>query len=232
VGRLVVAVVALGAAAVPGGAAAPAAAAPPRVDAMVVTRSGGIQAAGPVRVPATTVRAGGRRCRLREGSPLGVLAALRRRGGPSFRVTGDCGSLYVDRVGRQGETRLGGWVYKVGRRLPSVGAGDRTARVRSGEQVTWFFCERAGACQRTLAVRPSRRTVAPGAPLTVVVSAYDDNGRGGPVEGVEVTFGDAVVRTGRGGRAVVRAPRRTGRQAVTARARGLVPSHPTEIRVG
>jgi hypothetical protein len=182
-------------------------------------------------VPAATVRSGGRSCRVREGLPLGVLAALRRVGGPAFRVTGGCGSLYVSRVGRQGETRLGGWVYKVGRRLPSVGADDPSGRLRTGRRVTWFFCERAGACQRTLEVRPAASRVAPGAPLTVTVSAFDDQGRGGPIAGARVDFGDASATTGGDGRATLAAPGEAGRQAVTARVRGLVPAYPVEVGV-
>ncbi len=130
------------------------------------------------------------------------------------------------------ETRLGGWVYKVGRRLPSVGAADRTARLRSGARVTWFFCERAGSCQRTLEVRPAARRVAPGAPLAVTVTAYDDAGRGVPASGAEVAFGDQTVRTGADGRATLPAPARAGRQAVTARATGLVTAPPVEVVVG
>jgi hypothetical protein len=222
---------ALGAAG-PAGAPVTAAAAPPRVDALVVTRDGGIAAAGRVRVAAATVRAGGRPCRVGEGTPLAALAALRRVGGPVFRATGDCGALYVDRIGRQGETRLGGWVYKVGRRLPSVGSADPSARLRPGQRVTWFFCERAGACQRTLEVRPARRRVAPGGTLGVSVRAYDDRGRGRAATGVEVAFGDATATTGTDGRATLRAPRRRGRQAVTARSRGLVTALPVEVVVG
>ncbi len=218
--------VALLAAAVLAGAAAPAPAAAPRIDTMVVTRDGGIAAAGPLRAPGTRVAG----CRVREGTALAALAAVRRAGGPAFRVSGGCGSLYVERIGRQGETRLGGWVYKVGRALPGVGADQR--RVRPGQRVTWFFCERAGRCQRTLELRPEARAVAAGTALAVRVTAYDDRGRGRPAAGATVTFGDATATTGAGGRAVVRAPDRAGRQALTATGRGLVPAHPTEIVVG
>ncbi len=206
--------------------AAPADAAPPRVQTMVVERGGGIAAAGPLRAPAVRIRG----CRVRAGTALAALAAVRRAGGPSFRATGGCGSLYVDRIGRQGETRLGGWVYKVGRALPSVGAEQR--RVRRGQRVTWFFCERAGRCQRTLEVRPEARAVAAGTDLAVRVTAYDDRGRGRPAAGATVAFGDATATTNAQGRAVVRAPAEAGRQALTARGRGVVPAHPTEIVVG
>jgi hypothetical protein len=167
------AVLGTGAAAVPAAAVA----APPRVEALVVTRDGGIAAAGPVRVPAATVGTGDRRCRAGEGTPLAALAALRRVGGPSFRVTGDCGSLYVSRIGRQGETRLGGWVYKVGRRLPSVGAADPSARVAAAPASRGSSA--SGRRVPAHAGGPARRArVAPGAALTVRVGAYDDRGRG------------------------------------------------------
>jgi len=200
----------------------------PRVEAMLVARDGGIVAAGPVRVPAARVG----RCRLRAGLAVGVLAALRRLGAPSFRATGSCDALYVSRIGAQGESRLGGWVYKVGRRLPPVSASDPTGRLRSGQRVTWFFCERAGRCQRTLEIRPSARRVAPGAGLRVTVTAYDDRGRGRAASGVVVEFGDGTATTGAGGVATVRAPAARGPQALQARARGLIPAYPVEVTVG
>ena len=94
--------------------AAPAAvaqAAPPRVDAMVVYRDGDV--VGPKRVAVGAARSGS--CRLREGLPIGVLAALRQR----FAARGSCANLYVHTVGRDRAFGAQGWVFKVGRRLPS-----------------------------------------------------------------------------------------------------------------
>ena len=48
-----------------------------------------------------------------------------------------------------------GWVYKVGRRAATAGAGDTggpfgRGRLRARQRVTWFYCVRAADCQRTL----------------------------------------------------------------------------------
>jgi hypothetical protein len=45
-------------------------------------------------------------------------------------------------------------------------------RLRGGERVTWFWCVRAGNCQRSL----ETRSVAEGGTLRVIVTAYDDKG--------------------------------------------------------
>ena len=60
-------------------------------------------------------------------------------------------SLYVFQVRGDRERGAGGWVYKVGRRLPGAQRERRRAgRLRSGQRVTWFWCAQAGRCQRTL----------------------------------------------------------------------------------
>jgi hypothetical protein len=196
-------------------------AAPPRVDAMVVHRSGATT--GPQRIAVGALRVG--RCRLREGLPIGVLASLK----VSFATRGSCGSLYVDRIGRERAFGAQGWVYKVGRRIPSRGAADPGVALRSGQRVVWFWCRRAGACQRTLAMqvpRVARRARA----FRVVVRGYDDAGRGRRVSGAAIRYDGRVARTNRRGVATLRA-RRPGRLRLVGTRRGMVRSFPSTVVV-
>jgi hypothetical protein len=214
------ALVALGAVlvAAPGAAEAKA----PRVQAQVVMSDGAVH--GPEKVRAKSVRV--RRCRARAGSPLAVLAALDRAGAPGFRTRGECSALYVHQVGRDREKGAAGWVYKVNRRIPSVGAADPSIRVRRGDRVTWFWCRVALRCQRTLEVSAPRR-VAPGAQFTVTVRAYDDRGGGRAAAGATV----GGVQADSAGRAVLTAPTAAGRMRITATKRGLVPAFPEVVAV-
>ena len=150
-----------------GGAAAGAVAsvAPaPRVPMMVAGRAHVLGGPRTVVARATTVPASGHRCAVGAGTPLAALAALRRAGGPGFHVRdfGGCSarspaaseSLYVDRIGPDRARGADGWVYKVGRRAPGVGAGSPGIRARSGQPVLWFYCHMGtGGCQRTLVLR-------------------------------------------------------------------------------
>jgi hypothetical protein len=207
--------------AAPAAAPVAAVAAPPRVDAMVVHRDGAV--VGPRRVVVRATRVN--RCRLREGLPIGVLAALRR----PFAARGSCGVLYVSRVGRDRESGRAGWVYKVGRRLPSRSASDPAAALRSGQRVIWFWCRRAGACQRTLAIQ-APRSARRGRSFRVVVRGYDDFGRGRRVSGAVVRYDGRSARTSRRGVAVLRA-RRTGRVRLVASRRGMIRSFPSTVAV-
>jgi hypothetical protein len=202
------------------------AAASPTVDAQVVDRAGRVVGPRAVAVPALRVRAGGRTCRLGAGLPIGVLRALK----VPFRAEGSCSSLYVSEVRRQRERGAGGWVYKVGRRLPGVSASSTSARLRGGQQVTWYWCVRAGACQRTLATR----STASGTTLRTTVTSYDDRGRGAPVAGAQVAVseGDAIVSSTTGADGTATATVASGRRyAVRATRRGMIPSFPEEIAV-
>ena len=81
-----------------------------------------------------------------------------------------------------------GWVYKVGRRAATAGAGDTggpfgRGRLRRGQRVTWFYCVRAADCQRTLEVEAS--PTAGG--IVATVRGYDDAGDGVPIEGAAVS---------------------------------------------
>ena len=200
---------------------APAEAAAPRVDAMVVHRDGDVT--GPRRVAVGPARAG--RCRLREGLPVNVLASLRL----PFGVRGSCGALYVESVRGVREAGRGGWVYKVGRRLPGRSASDPAVALRSGQRIIWFWCVRAGACQRTLAMQ-APRTARRGRTFRVVVRGYDDFGRGRRVRGAVVRYDGLAARTNRSGVAVLRA-RRPGRLRLVATRRGMIRSFPSTVAV-
>jgi hypothetical protein len=225
-------------------AAAPAAAGP-RVETMIAGKTRTLLPARTVRASATTVRAGGRRCAVGAATPLAVLVAARRAGGPSLRVKdygscgprpADAGGLFVFQVGRDRNRGRDGWVYKVGRRVGTTPAADPSGpfgtgrRLAGGARVLWFWC-RMGArgCQRTLGISAPRSATA-GSPVTVTVTGYDDMGRGTPVAGATVRIGPVAQTTAADGRATLAAPG-AGRARVTASARGLVDAFPETLQV-
>lgn len=203
------------------GAPATAVAAAPTVDAMVVHRDGAVT--GPKRIAVGPARSG--RCRLREGLPIGVLASLRL----SFRARGSCDALYVFQVGAQRAAGRAGWVYKVGRTLPSRAASDPGVALRSGQRVLWFWCRRAAACQRTLAMEVTR-SVRRGERFRVIVRGYDDFGRGRRVRSAAVRYDGRVARTNRRGVAVLRALR-PGTLRLVGTRRGMIRSFPSVVAV-
>jgi hypothetical protein len=215
---------------------------------MIVGRGGAILAPDwTVSASATTLRVGGRSCAVAAGTPLAVLAADRRAGGPGFalRDYGHCGAspansgqLFVYSVGGQSNRGQSGWEYKVDGVSGTTGAGDTSGpmgdgrRLRAGQRVLWFWCESSGGgCERTLGLYASSATVARGASLTVTVSGYDNEGRSSPVAGAIVALGSGFASTGSHGRATLLAPSRPGRYQLTAVHRGLVPSFPGTIVV-
>jgi hypothetical protein len=206
---------------VPAPAPAPAEAAP-LVHARIVWRDGGVTGPRDVRLDPLTVG----RCRLGAGLPIAVLREL----GKPFRAKGSCDALYVSQVGRDRARGAQGWVYKVGRRLPGRSASNPGERVRSGAHVTWFWCRRAGNCQRTLSTSVrSRRGL-----VRVRVTGYDDFGRGRRIRGATVTVrrpGRTFrARTGRGGVATFNT-RRGIRIRIGAAKRGLIPAYSRTVRV-
>jgi hypothetical protein len=220
--------------AVPSGAVAASA----EVEVMVVGKSRVLQQPEPVRLRARTVQVGRRRCAVGAATPLSVLAGaglpVRLRDyGSCGRSARDAGSLYVTQVGRERARGVQGWVYKVGNRVGTAGAGDPAVRLRDGQRLLWFWCVQAAGeqCQRTLDARPERSTVAAGAPLRVTVRGHDDAGRGVAVAGARVRLGTAEAVTGPDGVAVLTAPG-PGRVAVVAERDGMVRSFPRGVVVG
>jgi hypothetical protein len=219
-------------------AAMPATASAAEVDLMVVGKERVLRAPTEVRLKVRVVKVAGRRCRLGGATPLSVLVAAKLKLG--LRDYGHCGKrprdaagLYVTRVKREREKGRGGWVYKIGRRTPSLGAADLTRKLRDGQRVTWFWCEQddSGGCQRTLEARPDRTTAAPGETLTVTVRGYDDQGRGIAVAGATVTLGSATAISDAAGTAVLAVPAEPGEHPLEATCDGLVRAFPVEVTV-
>jgi hypothetical protein len=234
--RRVVLIVAVAALAVP----APAVAA--EVELMVAGKERVLRGPVDVRLEQRAVTVAGRRCRLGAKTPLSVLAAARLRltlrdYGRCGRDPRDAGQLYVSAIGRERERGRAGWVYKVGRRSGTTGAADPSGpfgtgrRLRGGQRVTWFWCRSAGACQRTLEVRPDRASAAAGETIRVTVRGYDDLGKGVPVRDATVRLGSATARTGADGTATIVVPAGARRLPLEAEREGMVPAFPGEVGV-
>lgn len=227
--------------------AASASAATPTVESMVVGRDKVLAPAAQVRAGAAKVKAGRRTCKVGAATPLAVLVAARKAGGPAFAVrdygtcsakrTADAGGLFVTRIG--GETNKGqdGWVYKVDGRNGTTPAADPSGAfgtgrlLRTGQRVLWFWCDMgASGCQRTLRV-DAPRTVSPTGTLTVRVKGLDDRGKAAPVAGAAVTAGAASATTAADGTATLAGPW-SGTITVEAAKAGLVPSFPEEVLAG
>jgi hypothetical protein len=193
------------------------------------------------------VRVGGRSCAVAAGTPLSVLAALRRAGGPSFalRDYGRCGSsprnsgqLFVYALDGERNRGQNGWEYKVDGVSGTTGAGDPSGprgdgrRLRTGSQVLWFWCVAfAGGCQRTLHLTAGVSTASRGGSLPVTVTGYDNEGRAAPMGGAIVTLGTDFASTSAAGTATLVAPSVPGSYVLSARKSGLVGSFPETIVV-
>ena len=220
--------------------AAPQAVQAATVTTMVVGKRQVLRTAKPVKLADTRrVKVGSRRCTVSGRTPLGALAstslAIRVRDyGSCGRRPADAASLFVTRIGSEGNRGADGWVYKVGRKVSSAGAGDRSGRrLRGGDRLLWFYCraQRAGGCQRTLEATPDRSNAAPGETLRVTVRGYDDQGRGVAVAGATVTLGPASATTDAAGVAQVVVPA-AGRLALGATRSGMVAAFPGVVRAG
>jgi hypothetical protein len=220
--------------------AAPQAAQAATVTMMVAGKERVLRSASPVKLAdARRVKVGSRRCTVSGRTPLGVLAAtslaLRVRDyGSCGRRAADAASLFVTRIARDRNRGQDGWVYKVGRKVSSAGAGDRSGRrLRAGDRLLWVYCRmnRSGGCQRTLQATPDRTAAAPGETVRVTVRGHDDQGRGVAVPGATVTLGTATAITDASGVAQVTVPS-AGRLALGATRSGMVAAFPREVRAG
>ncbi len=86
------------------------------------------------------------------------------RGGPSVKLAdfGSCGrraadgsGLYVTTVAGKRASGQAGWVFAVGGKLGTAGAADPSGPfgsgpLRRGQQVVWFWCKQASACEKSL----------------------------------------------------------------------------------
>ena len=220
--------------------AAPQAAQAASVATMVVGKDRVLRSAKPVKLADTRrVKVGSRRCTVSGRTPLGVLAATSlavrvRDYGSCGRRPADAASLFVTRIGSDQNRGQDGWVYKVGRKVSSAGAGDRSGRrLRAGDRLLWFYCraQRTGGCQRTLEATPDRASAAPSETVSVTVRGYDDQGRGIAVAGATVTLGSATATTDAAGVAQV-VVRAAGRLTLGAARTGMVPAFPGVVRAG
>ena len=220
--------------------AAPQAAQAASVTTMVAGKERVLRSAKPVKLADTRrVKVGSRRCTVSGRTPLGVLAATSlavrvRDYGTCGHRPADAASLFVTRIGSDRNRGQDGWVYKVGRKVSSAGAGDRSGRrLRAGDRLLWFYCraQRTGGCQRTLEATPDRASAAPGETVSVTVRGYDDQGRGIAVAGATVTLGSATATTDAAGVAQVVVPA-AGRLTLGAARTGMVPAFPGVVRAG
>jgi hypothetical protein len=210
-------------------------AAAPKVRQMVVFRDGHALATRVTTAPAS-VGVAGRRCAVAERTALAALVRshpgrlrLRDFGACSSRPA-DSAGLLVTGIGPDRNRGQRGWVYKVGHRAATAGAGDVAGpfgrgRLRAGQHVTWFYCVRATDCQRTLEVRA--RPVTGG--VLATVRGYDDGGEGGPVDGAEVSAGGLTGITDAEGHVQMALP--PGTHRVVARKDGLVRSFTERVEV-
>jgi hypothetical protein len=217
------------------GTAAPAADAAARVRQLIVFRDGhALQKR--VSTTATTVRVGDRRCAVGDGTPLAALARS-KPGGLRLRDFGVCSSrprdaagLLVTAIGGDRNRGQRGWVYKVGHRAATAGAGDMGGafghgRLRARQRVTWFYCVRATDCQQTLGLRVQAITGG----IVATVRGYDDAGDGVPVEGARVSAAGVTGLTAADGRVQLALP--SGVHGVVARKEGLVRSFKERVEV-
>jgi hypothetical protein len=208
-----------------------------KVDQLVVFKNGdGHQ--GLVKALGTNARVGGKRCAVGGGT---ALAALLRSGlsgiklkdyGACSAKPADAGGLYVSRIRKDGARGVDGWVYKVGNKAGTAGAGDPSGafgngRLKSGARVTWFYCHmRTSGCQRTLTVKPEALG---GGQVRVTVKGYDDRGKAHAAAGATVHVGSATATTGSNGAATVTAT--PGAAKVYATAKSSVRSFTEKITV-
>jgi len=206
-------------------AAVSTAAAPPRVEMMVVGRTGTALAPRVLALRGATVTIGHRRCRVPAGTPLAGLLSAHLR----IKVTdqGGCdpASMFVIRIGGDQNHGRAGWEYKVGHADPAFGAGDPGGRLRARQELLWYWCVRAASCQRTLSISSSFA----GNSLQVRVTGYDQNGRGRPIEQATVHYGASTALTDGRGNATFTLSR--GVHPLYATKPGLVRSFATTVGV-
>jgi hypothetical protein len=236
---IAVAAAALAVAALAPGVAAQAAAAP-KVEQLVAFRDGSAKQSVVTAAAATARLGGAKRCAVGAGTPLAVLirskpgtVRLKDYGSCSSRAV-DAGGLYVAAIGPDRARGIDGWVYKVGTKVATAGAGDPSGpfgrgRLKGGARVTWFYCHmnaRTQSCQRTLGATAQ---ASGGGALRVAVRAYDDRGGSKPAAGATVHAGSATAVADANGVATFTLP--AGRVLVHAESKGAVRSFEEAVDV-
>ena len=209
----------------------------PRVHQLVAFRDGSAKQKT-VHARAARARVGGTRCAVGAATPLAALIRSRpgklrlRDYGACSKRSADAAGLYVASIAGERARGANGWVYKVGNRVATAGAGDPSGpfgrgRLHTGARVTWFYCRmKGGGCQRTLGVKTKALG---GGEVRATVRAYDDRGRSRLVRGATVHAGGRTARTGADGSATLDlAP---GRRRVYATHKGQVRSFEEAVDV-
>ena len=221
-------------------AAAPSAGAAsyPKVEQLVVYRDGtALQKSATVKH--VTVRVSGRDCAVGSATPLAALVRIKppklrlRDYGSCSKRAADAEQLFVRGIGPDVNKGFDGWVYKVGSKMATAGAGDPSGpfgrgRLKDGQRVIWFYCRLVEqSCQPTLVVKVT--STAPGQ-VNVVVRSANDQGKTVLAGGASVHIGDTTVTTDEMGRATATvAP---GTYRVYAERAGEVRSFGERVRVG
>jgi hypothetical protein len=213
-------------------AAAPAQAAAPKVQQLVAFRNG-TAVQRQVTASQVKVTVGKKRCAVGAGTALAALARS-KVGAIQLHDYGSCSSnardaagLYVKRIRKDGAKGVNGWVYKVGSKASSAGAGDPAGRVTSGARITWLYCHMgSNGCQRTLALTGKPLG---GGQVRVSVRAYDDNGKSRAASGATVHVGNVTAKADSHGNATISAA--PGTRKVYAQSKGLVRSFTERIDV-
>ena len=198
---------------------------PPTVEMMVVGKTRTLMAPRSVALKATSITIGRRRCNVAAGTALAGLVDARLKPRVTNVAGCDPASMFVTKIGPDTNRGSAGWEYKVGHASPSPSAGDPGGRLRAGQQLVWFWCTRASACQRTLALTISGNRLSAGNRVTV--TGYDDNGHGRRIAGATVHLDATTVTTAADGTATVTVT--PGRHTVYATKTGLVQSFPTVV---
>jgi hypothetical protein len=208
-----------------------------KVDQLVVFKNGAADQ-GLVKATGTKARVGGKSCAVGGGTALAALlhsglAGIRLKDyGACSAKPADAGGLYVSRIRKDAAHGVDGWVYKVGNKAATAGAGDPSGafgngRLKSGARVTWFFCHmKASGCQRTLTVKPQALG---GGQVRVTVKGFDDRGKSRAAAGATVHAGSATATADSNGVATLTVP--AGTAKVYATGKSSVRSFTEEIAV-
>jgi hypothetical protein len=224
---------ALAAAAPPAGAASY-----PKFEQLVVFRDGtAIQKK--VTAKHVTTRVSGRDCTIGSATPLAALVRLKppklrlKDFGSCSKRARDAEQLFVRGIGPDSNKGFDGWVYKVGSKLATAGAGDPggpfgRGRLKDGAKVLWFYCRLTGqSCQRTLVVNVTAPN--PGQ-VNVGVRSTDDRGKAIGAPNATVHVGETTVTTDSEGNVTVPVPR--GTYQVYAERTGEIRSFAERVQVG
>jgi hypothetical protein len=211
----------------------------PKIEQLVVFRDSTVLQKSATAKQVTARVEGGRDCAIGSATALAALARIKP---PKLRIhdygacskrARDAEQLFVRGIGPDINKGFDGWVYKVGQKVATAGAGDPDGpfgrgRLKDGQRVTWFYCRLVQqSCQRTLAVKATSTT--PGQ-VSVTVRAYDDRGKSIPAAGATVRTGEVTATTDDRGAATLTLP--AGTHRIHAERTGEIRSFGERVQVG